>query len=248
MRAVVIALLVALIAAAASFAAQDQSQRYVGWRYGGISGTATLTTSAPRLVCTGNDRDEKRVVSGTYRASFAGTSMRRTRAAADIGYNLAAGGPAGNTEPIAIGMKRSITEVVHLKTVTINDLGDPVCTLEERRCSSSDTKIYRRASNRLNVRMRPGVRVRIYPPLALTYGTCAPAATGADLLFDGDAEVEVFPLALFNRSRSVLRFASTIRGRGQTETGAPVRAALVYRASIGIVRLPGTPLARCKVC
>jgi hypothetical protein len=249
MRGVAIGLLSAALAgASASIAAPERTTAYWGWRYAAVSGTGALTTSAPRLVCTGNDRNEKRVVSGTYRASFTGTSMRRTRAAADISFNLAAGGPAGNTEPIAIRMRRSIAEVVHVKKVTINDLGDPICTLEERRCSSSDSKTYRRASNRLNVRMLPRGRVRIYPPVALTYGTCAPDATGTNLLFDGTAAVEVFPLALFNRSRGVLRFGSTIRAGGETETGAPVRATLVYEASIGIARLPGTPPARCKVC
>ncbi|HET7855883.1 MAG TPA: hypothetical protein VFL41_05450 [Gaiellaceae bacterium] len=249
MRGVAIGLVsVALAGASAALAAPERSTAYQGWRYGPISGTATLTTSAPRLVCFRNDQNETRVIRGTYRSSFTGTSMRRTRAAADIGYNLAAGGPAGNTEPIAIRMRRTIAEVVHVKTVTINDLGDPVCTLEERQCSTSDTKIYRRASNRLNVWMRPRGRVEIYPPLALAYGTCAPDATGANLLFGGDAHREVFPLAVFNRPRSVLRFASTNRIYRHVPGGPVVAATLVYRASIGLVRMPGTPLARCKVC
>ena len=249
MRGVAIGLVsVALAGASAALATPERTTVYWGWRYGPIAGTATLTTSAPRLVCTGRDSNEKRVISGTYRASFTGTSMRRTRAAADIGYNLAAGGPAGNTEPIAIRMRRSIEEVVHIKTVTINDLGDPVCTLEERRCSTSDTKTYRRASNRLNVRMLRGGRVRIYPPVALTYGTCDPSAPPNNLLFDGTAFGKVFPLGLFNRPRSTLRFAATSGVSGETATGITIRGTLVYRASIGLVRIPGTPLARCRVC
>src|SRR6266508_3484824 len=100
MRAVVIGLLIALIASAASVAAPNRSTTYLGWRYGPISGSATLTITAPRLTCPGNNRDERRLIRATYRLAFTGTSMRRNRAAADIGYNLAAGGPAGNTEPI----------------------------------------------------------------------------------------------------------------------------------------------------
>src|ERR671925_916663 len=122
MRGVAIGLVsVALAGASAALATPERTTVYWGWRYGPIAGTATLTTSAPRLVCTGRDSNEKRVISGTYRASFTGTSMRRTRAAADIGYNLAAGGPAGNTQPISIRIRRSIGAGVRTNTLPTND-------------------------------------------------------------------------------------------------------------------------------
>jgi hypothetical protein len=248
--AIAIGLLAALTAAAASVAAPNQSRQYVGWRYGPISGGLTMTTTAPALTCPGNNRDERRVVRGTYRVSFTGTSMRRTRAAADIGYNHAAGGPAGNTEPIAIRMRRSTDENVQVRTITFDDLGNPTCLITELVCVNSDTKRLRSASQRLNVWMRPGGRVRVIPPLPFYLLECDRLARDTNLLFNG-GDVNAgprFPLALFNRPRSLLRFASTTRGGGQTASGEAVRATLVHRASIGIVRMPGTPTARCKVC
>jgi hypothetical protein len=246
--AVAIGLLAALIAAASSVAAPGQSQRYVGWRYGTISGSLTMTTTAPALTCPGNNRDERREIRATYRLSFTGTSMRRTRAAADIGYNLAAGGPAGNTEPFALRMRRSTDELIQVRTVTFDDLGNPVCTVTEQACAKSDIKQLRSATQRLNVWMRPRNRVQVIPPTPSYFLECDRGATGAILISGGDGTGPRFPIAFFNRPRSVLRFASTRRGRGQTETGATVEATLVHRASIGIVRMPGTPLARCKVC
>jgi hypothetical protein len=247
--AVAIGLLAALTAAAGSVAAPDQSPRYVGRRYGPISGTVTLTTTAPALTCPGNNRDERRVIRATYRVSFTGASMRRTRAAADVGYNHPSGGPAGNTEPMALRMRRSTNELVQARTVTFDDLGNPICTVTEQPCAKSDTKQLRSASQRLNVWMRPRGQVRVNPPIPLYVLECDRLAPDTNLLFSGgDVAGPRFPLAVFNRPRSVLRFASTSRGRGQTETGAPVEATLVYRASIGIVRMPGTPAARCKVC
>jgi hypothetical protein len=251
MRAVVaIGLLAALIAAAASVAAPDRNRQYVGWRYGPISGSLTLTTTAPALTCPRNNRDGRRVIRAEYRVSFTGTSMRRTRASADIGYNLAAGGPAGNTEPFALRMRRSTSELVQVRTITFDDLGNPTCALTEQPCVKSDTKQLRSASQRLNVRMRPRGRVQVNPPLPFYTLECDRLAPDTNLLFyGGDVDAGPrFPLALFNRPRSVLRFTSTTRGGGQTETGVPVRATLVHRASIVIVRMPGTPPARCKVC
>jgi hypothetical protein len=249
MRAVVIGLLVALSAAAASVAAPNQSQRYQGWRYGPISGSATLAATAPTLTCPGNNRNERRVVRATYRISFTGTSMRRTRAAADIGYNLAAGGPAGNTEPIALRMRRSTNELVQVRTVTFDDLGNPICTLTEQPCAQSDTKQLRSASQRLNVWMRPGGRVRVNPPTPFFFLQCDRNVPDTNWLFSGgDVNGPRFPLALFNRRRATLRFARRDPGGGQTEAGVRVTGTYVYRASIGIVRMPGTPPARCKVC
>jgi hypothetical protein len=216
---------------------------------GPISGSTTLTTTAPALTCPGNNRDERRVIRGTYRLAFNGTSMRRTRAGPDIGYNHAAGGPAGNTEPIALLIRRSTSELVQLRTITFDDLGNPICTVTEAPCAKSDTKQLRSASQRLNVWMRPGRQVRVNPPRPFFFLVCDRSAPGANLLFyGGDVDGPRFPLALFNRLRSVFRFASTSRAGGQTETGARVLGTVVYRASIGIVRMPGTPLVRCKVC
>jgi hypothetical protein len=246
---VAIGLLVALTAATASVAAPNRSQRYVGWRYGPISGSATLTASSARLTCPGNNRDERRVIRATYRLSFTGTSMRRTRAAADIGYNLAAGGPAGNTEPIALLMRRTVDQLVHVRTVTFDDLGNPVCTLEEQPCSGGDTKQLRSASHRLNVWMRPRGRVRVIPPTPFNFLECARNVPDTNWLFSGgDVNGPRFPLALFNRPRTTLRFARRDPGGGQTEAGVRVTGTYLYRASIGIIRMPGTPPARCKVC
>jgi hypothetical protein len=249
MRAVVIGLAVALIGSAASVAAPSKSQRYVGWRYGPISGTSTLTITSPHLTCPGNNRDERRLIRAIYRLSFTGTSMRHTRAAADIGYNLAAGGPAGNTEPIALRLRRSADELVHVRTITFDDLGNPVCTLEERPCSLSDTKQVRSASQRLNIRMRRGGYVHIFPPSPFYFLECDRSVPDVDLLFyGGDVNGPRFRLGVFNRPRATLRLAADEPGGGATETGARVTARNVSRVSIGIVRLPGTPLARCKVC
>jgi hypothetical protein len=251
MRSVALAAAVALVSAGASFAAPDRSTAYWGWRYGPISGSATLTTTSPRLVCTGRDETERRVISGTYRASFTGTSMRRTRAAADIEYNTAAGGPAGNTEPISLRVRRSSEEIVHVRTVTEDEQGNLICTLEERRCTKSETKTFRRASNRLNVWMR-GTRVRIIPSLpgggGVALGTCTPGVGEPDVLWPDLAFTKIFPVGVFNRSRSTLRFAWSGRRQGRTESGVALVGQLVYRASVGLRRLPGTPPARCRVC
>jgi hypothetical protein len=248
MRVVAVAVLTAaLSAASAAFASPERVSAYWGWRYGPISGTATMTLIAPPLACLGGDRSEKRVVRGTYRISFTGTSMRRTRAAADIGYNLAAGGPAGNTEPMAIRARRKFEERIHVKTVTEDEEGNLTCTLQERSCSRTDTKVLRRASNRLNVWMQRSGRVSIYPPHSVGFDICAADVERGDLLI-GDVPRRVFRLGLFNRPRVTLVFASTRRVGGQTPTGARVTGTLAYRSSIGIRRMPGTPVASCKVC
>lgn len=251
MRPVALVALAALVGSTASLAATDRSAQYHGWRYGPISGTVTLTATSPRLVCTGSDASARRVISGTYRASFTGTSLRQTRAAADIEYSLAAGGPAGNTEPIALRVRRSADEIVHVRTVTEDDEGNQVCVLEERRCTRSETRTFRRASNRLNIWMR-GARVRIIPSLpgggGVVLSTCTPGIGEPGVLWSPLAFTKVFPLGVFNRPRSTLRFAWSGRRHGRTETGVAVAGQLVYRASVGLVRLPGTPPARCRVC
>jgi hypothetical protein len=248
MRPVVIVAAVALLtAAASSFAAPDRSSRFVGWRYGPISGSATLTATSARLVCSGHDRNERRVISGAYKLSFTGRSMRRTRAAADFGYNLAAGGPAGNTEPIAMRLRRSSEETVQIRTITFDDEGNEICTLTERPCTSNETKELRSAANRLNV-MMVRARVRIYPPNALRFGTCAPGLAEPNSVWPVAVFGRFFPLALFNRPRARFRFAWSGRVRSETETGVPVTGALTYNASIAVVRMPGTPPARCRVC
>ena len=252
MRGAVLIVAVAFLAAASAFAAPDRSTQFHGWRYGPIGGTVRLTTTSPRLVCTGRDESDRRVISGTYRASFTGTSMRQARAASDIEYNLAAGGPAGNTEPIALRVRRSSEEIVHVRTVTEDDEGSEICTLTERTCAKSETKTFRRASNRLNVWMRRGSRVRIIPSLPGAGGvvltTCTPGIGEPDILWPDLAFSKSFPLAVFNRPRSTLRFAWSGRRQGQTESGVPLVGQLVSRANVGIRRLPGTPPARCRVC
>jgi hypothetical protein len=147
-------------------------------------------------------------------------------------------------------MRRSTDEHLQVRTITFDDLGNATCLIAEQVCVNSDTKRLRSASQRLNVWMRPGRRVRVIPPLPFYTLECDRVAPDTNLLFSGGAvgAGPRFPLALFNRPRSLLRFASTTRGGGQTEAGAPVRATLVHRASISIVRMPGTPPARCKVC
>lgn len=239
LTAVVALVVVALVAAASAFAALERSERYLGWRYGPIPGSATLTTTAPLLACTGNDENARRVIRGTYAASFTGTSMRRTRAAA--------GGPAGNSEPIRMRIRQSSQETVHVRTVTINDLGEQVCTLSAERCSRTGTRDYPRASNRLNLSMQ-GRRVRIIPSLpgAGAFNSCSgrgePNALWSDIAF-----AKKFRLALFNQPTATLRFAwSGPRRRGVP--GYTLTERLTYRASVGIRRLPGTPRARCRVC
>ncbi|MGH2921439.1 MAG: hypothetical protein ACRDKU_05155, partial [Gaiellaceae bacterium] len=213
--------------------------------------TVLLTTTSPRLVCTGDDENARRVIRGTYRASFTGTSMRRTRAGTDIEYSQAAGGPAGNTEPIALRVRRSTQEVVHVRTVTEDDQGNQTCALEERPCMRSETRTFRRASNRLNIWMRPS-GVRIIPSLpgggGVVLSTCAPAIGEPAALWPAIAFTRRFPLALFNRPRAMLRFAWSGRRQGQTETGVPLVGQLVYRAGVGLVRVPGTPRATCRAC
>jgi hypothetical protein len=251
MRPVVLIAVVALLAAGSSFAAPDRSAQNQGWRYGPVSGTVSLVTTSPRLVCTGDDRNARRVIHGTYGASFTGTSMRRTRAAADIEYSSAAGGPAGNTEPIALRVRRTTEEIVHVRTVTEDDQGNEICTLEERPCTKSETKTFRRASNRLNIWMRPS-GVRIIPSLpgggGVVLSTCAPGIGEPAVLWPDIAFTRSFPLGLFNRPRAMLRFAWSGRRRGQSETGVPLVGQLVYRAGVGLVRLPGTPRATCRAC
>lgn len=248
MRAVAAAGLVAALgAASSSFAAAERSSATWGWRYGPVSGTATMTVTSPPLTCAAGADAEKRVIRGVYRVSFTGTSMRRSRGGVDIEYSPVAGGPAGNTQPIAFRARRTIEERVHIRTITEDEQGEPVCALAERSCTSADTRPMRNFGNRLNVWMRRGGRVRIYPPHAVAFGRCAFDAPRWDLLL-ADTFGRVFPLAVFNRPQSVLRFASTSKGRGQTESGAPVTGTYVYRASIGLRRLPGTPRAYCRTC
>jgi hypothetical protein len=251
MRWLLFAAVVALLGAASSSAASERNQAYWGWRYGPISGNVTLTTTSPPLVCTGDDTDARRVITGTYRASFTGTSMRQTRAASDIEYNLAAGGPAGNTEPIALRVRRSAEETVQLRTVTEDEQGNQVCALTERQCSLAETKTFRRASNRLNVWMR-GSRVRIIPSLpgggGVVLHTCTPGIGEPDLLWPDIAFQKTFPIGVFNRARSTLRFAWSGRRQARSETGIALTGQLSYRATVGIRRLPGTPPARCRVC
>lgn len=236
MRAVVLAGAFLLLTAASTTAASDRSAAYWGWRYGPVTGTMTMTTSAPALTCPGNLQDERRVIRATYRLTFSGTSMRRTRPAADISYSLAAGGPAGNTEPIAMRTRRSSEEVVHVRTVTYDNFDQPICKVEERPCTSSDTREFRRASNRLNVWMRRGGRVHLYAPQAMGFSTCAPDLAPNVLL---PSVGKLFPVGLFNRSRATFRFSKTHQ---------LARGTYIYRASIGVRRLPGTPRVRCKVC
>lgn len=240
----------ALLGLSLAVDAPARSTAFWGWRYGPISGTVTLTTTSPRLVCAEGARNERRVVQATYRTTFTGRSMRQIRAASDIEYNLAAGGPAGNTEPIDVRLSRSFQETIHVRTIVINDLGEEVCTLSDEPCSGTEIKALRRASNRLNVRMRPGGRVRIYPSLpgGGPFGTCARGAGEPNSTWDVVRLGKVFPLALFNVRRSTLRFAWRGRVRGETERGTPVAGSLDYRAQVGLVRLPGTPRARCRVC
>jgi hypothetical protein len=251
MRWVVAAALGALALAASALAGPQREQAYHGWRYGPISGSVTLTTTSPSLVCTGDDTDARRVIAGTYRASFTGTSMRQIRAASDIEYNGAAGGPAGNTEPIALRVRRSAEETVQLRTVTEDDQGNQVCALIERQCSLAETKTFRRASNRLNVWMR-GARVRIIPSLpgggGVVLHTCTPGVGEPDLLWPDIAFQKTFPIGVFNRARSTLRFAWSGRRQARSETGIALSGQLSYRATVSIRRLPGTPPARCRVC
>jgi hypothetical protein len=248
MRLVAVALVTAALGAASSaLAAPERSSATWGWRYGHVSGTATMTVTSPRLACTAEADTERRVLRGVYRVSFTGRSMRRFRGGVDIEYSPVAGGPAGNTQPIAFHARRSIEELVHIRTITENEQGEPVCTLAERSCTRTDTPRMRNFGNRLNVWMRPGGRVRVYPPHAVGFGRCAYDAPRSDIVV-ADTFGRVFPLALFNRPQSILRFASTSKGRGQTESGAPVTGTYVYRAAIGLRRLPGTPRAYCRTC
>jgi hypothetical protein len=251
MRRLAAVALATLIGAGSAAAGTDRSMQYHGWRYGPISGSVTLTATSPRLECAGAESNARRVISGTYRASFTGTSMRRTRAAADIEFNLAAGGPAGNTEPVALRVRRSADETVHVRTVTEDSEGNLQCSLEERRCTKSETKTFRRASNRLNVWMR-GARVRIIPSLpgagGVVLSTCTPGIGEPDVLWPDLAFTKVFPLAVFNRPRATLRFAWSGRRQGRTEQGVALTGQLTYRATVGIRRMPGTPTARCRVC
>ena len=249
MRLVAVAVLTAALgAASAAFASLEGANAFWGWRYGPISGTATLTATSPLLTCPGTERNERRVIRGTYRLSFTGTSMRRTRAAADLGYNFAAGGPAGNTEPIRMRVRRSSEETVQNRRITYDNFDNPICTLLEEHCTSSGTRELRRASNRLNVWMRARGRVHIYPPHAVDFSTCAPDVALPNSVWPEAAFGKLFPTALFNRARAAFRFAWNGRVRGETETGVAVTGTLTYRSSIGVVRMPGTPPARCKVC
>lgn len=240
----------ALLGLSLAVDAPARSTAFWGWRYGPITGTVTLTTTSARLACAENVRNERRVIAGTYRTTFTGRSMRQTRAASDIEYNLAAGGPAGNTEPIDLRLSRSFQESVQTRTITINDLGEEVCTLTEELCSGIETKVLRRASNRLNVRMRPRGRVFVYPSLpgGGPFGTCARGAGEPNSTWDVVRLGKLFPLGLFNVRRSTLRFAWRGRVRGETEQGTTVAGSLDYRAQVGLARMPGTPRARCKVC
>jgi hypothetical protein len=249
MRLVAVAVLTATLgAASAAFASPDRATAYWGWRYGPISGSATLTATSPVLTCPGNLRNERRLIQGAYRLSFTGTSMRRTRAAADINYSIAAGGPAGNTEPIRTRVRGSSVETVQIRTITYDNFDNPICTLEGRRCTSGGTREFRKVANRLNVWPRPRARVHIYPPRAIDFSTCAPDVGHPNSVWPVAAFGKLFPYAWFNRARAVFKFAWSGRVKGETETGVPITGTLTYRSSIGIVRMPGTPRARCRAC
>lgn len=246
MRPTVFALVATLFAAAASYAAPDRSSQYFGWRYGPITGSATLTITSPRLVCSSNARSEKRIIRGTYRLAYSGSSRRRTRADGDISYNTAAGGPAGGTEGISFRARRSLDEVVHIRRITFDAAGDEICTLEERRCSRTDIGQFGGIASRMNVRMLRGARVGIHHPYPAGVSPCTTGVS--NFAWDYPRRRTIFPLALFNRPQGVLRFALSTRVTGETETGAPITGSLVYGMSVTIRRMRGTPLARCKVC
>lgn len=250
MRAGIVAVLLALLAAAATIDARARSTAFWGWRYGPISGTVMLTAASPRLVCMEESRNERRVVAGTYRTTFTGRSMRRERAGPDIEYSTAAGGPAGNAEPIDLRLRRSFQETIHVRTITIDDQGEEVCTLSEESCSGTEAKTLRRASNRLNLFMRPGGKVRVYPSLpgGGPFGTCARGAGEPNSTWDVVRLGRHFPVGLLNRPRSMFRFAWRGRVRGETDQNVLVSGLLDYRAQVGLVRMPGTPPARCRVC
>jgi hypothetical protein len=148
-------------------------------------------------------------------------------------------------------VRRSAEEAVHVRTVTEDDEGNQLCSLEERRCTRAETKTFRRASNRLNVWMR-GARTRIIPSLpgagGVALSTCSPGIGEPAVLWPDLAFTKSFPTGVFNRPSSTLRFAWSGRRQGQTESGVPLVGHLTYRATVGIRRMPGTPPARCKVC
>lgn len=250
MRAALVAVLLVILAAAAAIDAPARSTAFWGWRYGPISGAITLTTTSPRLACSDDSRNERRVIAGTYRTTFTGRAFRRERAAADIEYSTAAGGPAGNSVPLDLRLSRAFQESIHTRTITEDDEGNAICTLTEELCSGTEAKTLRRASNRLNIFMRPGGRVRVYPSLpgGGPFGTCARGAGDPNSTWDVVRLGKLFPVGLLNRPRSTFRFAWRGRVRGETDSGTLVSGQLTYQASVGLRRMPGTPPARCRVC
>lgn len=245
MPTALLAAAVTLLVAASALAAPERNAAFYGWRYGPISGSATLTFTSPRLSCSANAESERRVVRGTYKLSFTGSSTQRG-GAPDISYNTAAGGPAGNTETIGITARRRFDEVLQVRVVKEDPRGELICTVEDRPCSRSDTHRFRSVAQRLNVWMRPDGRVRINHPSPGGFGVCSrnvPAPA-----WDFPIRGKVFPLAPFNRRSGSFRWAFSAPVRGETDAGVRFTGTLAYRVSIGIKRIPGTPLARCKVC
>lgn len=238
---------ITLVAAASTLAAAQSRPRDRGWHYGPIAGSATLTLAAVPLSCDpdtplfGNDR---RVIRGSYRSAFTGTSMRRNRAAPDIPYVPEFTGPFGATARIRVRVRQFSEETVHVRTVTSNG-GEDVCTLTEETCVRATTRDYRGSANKLDFPFAYRSRrvwVTALLPAQGAFNSCSGLSEWRTLWPSTNAS-QKFPHDLFNRRTATLRFA--LRGRRRSsEPGYRLTGELTYRASVGIRRMPGTPRVR----
>lgn len=243
MRPIVVAAVVALVAAASAFAAPAQTHRYIGWRYGPISGAATYTTSVPRLSCFAGAWDDRRVVRGVYRTTFVGRSMRRLPAGPDVDYSLR------TTAGIELRLRRSFDETIHVRTITVNEQGERVCSLSEESCLGSSTKIVRSRFNGLWIE-HYGRALYFhfhFGPERFGVGLANCAGLPSRALFilskDGPEKSHIREL---NRPRTTVKLTRSGAASREVDGGVVDVGLYTFRVAIDLVRMPGTPPVRCS--
>ena len=241
---------VAVAGTAAALASPERTP--TGWNIVGVSGSYVAALTAPGLTCAGAGDGATRTVSGTYRTTFTGASMNRSRRfRADVTFNTGAAGPAGMSAPIALSLNRRARETVQTRTVVEDDDGNTTCTVASRPCSAGDRYTNRSAQNKLTFQIISPSRLRVYSrvPYTDTFTTCNRDAGDPDEVWPADGFKQDFAISKVNTRRAVWRMSWSGRVRPNRDygTGTTLRGTLSYRLTFTLVRNPGTPRAYCRI-